>query len=196
MDRAERGQAQSVKLRQHAPDRPEACGRLSFPELFATYSGYVWTALRRLGAPVSDLEDLTHDVFVRVFAHLSDLDPQRPVKPWLFGFAFRIASEDRRRIRRRPPLVPDAVDDGHVADSKPGPFEQLVAQERRQLAWAALDTLELGRRAVFILHELDGCAIPEVAESLGIPLATAYSRLRLAREDFDRAARRLRSRQR
>ena len=196
MDRAERGQAQGVKLRQRVTERPEARGRPTFPELFAAHSGYVWTALRRLGAPVSDLEDLTHDVFVRVFAHLEELDPERPVKPWLFGFAFRIASEDRRRIRRRPRLAPDALDDGAVADSKPDPFEQLLAQERRTLAWAALDTLELGRRAVFILHELDGCAIPEVAESLSIPLATAYSRLRLAREDFDQAARRLRSRQR
>jgi RNA polymerase sigma-70 factor, ECF subfamily len=194
MDRDARGQPRSVKVRPLVTeDGPAMPGRPTFPELFSEYSGYVWTALRRLGAKDSDLEDLTHDVFIRVFAHLGEYDPTRPIKPWLFGFAFRIASEDRRRIRRRPQLVAQTAE---PPDPNPGPIEQLLARERRQLAWAALETLELDRRAVFILHELDGCPIPEVAESLGIPLATGYSRLRLAREDFDQAARRIRSTQR
>lgn len=192
MDRAGRGQPQLVSVRLVAP----AAGAVNppeFPDIFAQYSGYVWTALRRLGVRERDLEDLTHDVFVRVFRHLSELDPSRPIKPWLFGFAFRVSGEDRRRLRRRPEDLSEPLD---PLDPKPGPLEQLLAHERRQLAWAALETLELGRRAVFILHELDGCPIPEVAENLGIPLATAYSRLRLAREDFDKAARRLALRQR
>jgi RNA polymerase sigma-70 factor (ECF subfamily) len=60
------------------------------------------------------------------------------------------------------------------------------------LARSALETLELGRRAVFILHALDECPMPEVARALGLPLNTAYSRLRLARADLALAVRRLR----
>jgi len=55
----------------------------------------------------------------------------------------------------------------------------------------ALDTLDFDRRAVFILHEIDGVAIPEIARALEIPSNTAYSRLRLARADFGAAVRRL-----
>jgi RNA polymerase sigma-70 factor (ECF subfamily) len=62
------------------------------------------------------------------------------------------------------------------------------------LARAALNRLELGRRAVFILHELDDQPMPEVAKALGIPLNTAYSRLRLAREHFASALQRARRR--
>lgn len=194
MDRAGRGQTSGVKVRQLVPKlAPERLDRPEFPALFTQHSGYVWTALRRLGARPRDLEDLTHDVWVRVFRHLEDYDPSRPVKPWLFGFAFRVAAEDRRRLRRHPEDLVELLD---APAAQPSPLEQVLAQERRELAWAALETLELGRRAVFILHELDGCPIPEVAESLRIPLATAYSRLRLAREDFDQAARRLALRQR
>jgi len=47
---------------------------------------------------------------------------------------------------------------------------------------------------VFILHELDECTMPEIAEALGIPLNTAYSRLRLASADLAATVRRLRSR--
>lgn len=165
----------------------------SFPELFEAHSAYIWTTLRRLGVRPSDLEDLTHDVFVQVFRQLERYDPSRPIKPWLFGFAFRIASKHRRRGPHRLEVVTELVE---AVDPSPSPVEQLIATERRDLAWAALDTLELNRRAVFILHEIDGCSVPEIAETLAVPLATAYSRLRLAREDFVRATRRLRTRQR
>ena len=164
----------------------------TFPQLFEEQASYVWAALKRLGIRHSDLEDLTHDVFVQVFRQLDQYDPARPMKPWLFGFAFRIASQHRRRHAYRF----EVAEQREAADAAPDPADQLLASERRQLAWAALEELELNQRAVFILHELDGCSIPKVAEHLGIPLSTAYSRLRLAREDFARAARRLRSRQR
>ena len=49
---------------------------------------------------------------------------------------------------------------------------------------AALDQLPMEQRAVFVLHELDEQSAPEVAEALGTPLNTVYSRLRLARERF------------
>ena len=194
MDRAARGQVTAVTLPELQPsdDRPMPL-RPSFQELFAAHARYVWLTLRRLGAQDAELEDLTHDVFLQVFRHLDEYDPERPIRPWLFAFALRVASEDRRRNRRRPQIVSDAVE---VHDSAPTAIEQLLAHERRALARAALEELELNRRAVFILHELDGCPIPEVAASLAIPLATAYSRLRLAREDFARSTRRLHLRQR
>ncbi len=194
MDRARAGQMGGVQWREAQSEAVQVpVVRPRFPELFEAFGGYIWSTLRRLGARPSELDDLTHDVFVQVFRHLDEYDQARPIKPWLFGFAFRIASEDRRRARRRPELV---VDSQEPVDLGPTPVEHLLAQERRELAWAVLSELELDQRAVFILHELDGCPIPEVAEGLGIPVPTAYSRLRLARADFNRIARRLRSRQR
>lgn len=64
---------------------------------------------------------------------------------------------------------------------------------KRALLMQALDELELERRAVFVMHELDGQAVPEIAAALEIPLGTAYSRLRLAREDMTAAVRRFRA---
>jgi RNA polymerase sigma-70 factor (ECF subfamily) len=194
MDQRRAGQIRGVKVREVVfEDDSSRAARPEFSQLFEDHSTYVWTALRRLGARPGELEDLMHDVFLQVFRQLDSYDSTRPIKPWLFGFAFRIASEDRRRRRRRPQIAGELLE---MADFSPGPVEHLLTHERRELAWAALEQLELNRRAVFILHEIDDCAVPDIAESLGIPLATAYSRLRLAREDFSQAARRLRSKQR
>jgi RNA polymerase sigma-70 factor (ECF subfamily) len=78
------------------------------------------------------------------------------------------------------------------ADPKPTAVDELLRAEMLSTGYAALETLEFGRRAVFILYELDGCSMQEIAVALGIPVNTAYSRLRLAREQFQASLARMR----
>jgi len=172
------------------PDLAEPLPRPAFPALFREQLGYVWHALRRLGVREGDLEDVTHDVFLAVFRKLAHYDPARPLRPWLFGFAFRIASDYRERARHRLEVPGDF---SAIEDERPNALDGVVQRQTLAVARRALAELELGRRAVFILHELDECPMPEVALALGIPVNTAYSRLRLARADLAATVRRLRS---
>lgn len=165
-------------------DELRVCERGSPPtlrDLFAAHAPYVWNALRRLGVPPSDLEDLTHDVFLQIGRHLGDYDSSRPVRPWLFGFAYRIASQHRRRAywRREQHGDPDAA-----VDPRPPPDEQVAIDQRRRLVLAALQKIPLERRAVFVLYEIEGTPMVDIAESLHVPVNTAYSRLRIARAEF------------
>jgi RNA polymerase sigma-70 factor (ECF subfamily) len=167
---------------------PPVSSELDFRALFNAHFTYVFHTLRRLGVPPRDLPDVTHDVFLQVYRRREQYDPARPPRAWLFGFAFRVASRYRRLAYNRREQL-DALPE--LLDPAPNVVDQLVHEQELALALTALESLELTRRAVFILHELDGCPIPEVARAIGIPLNTAYSRLRLAREDFKKAARRL-----
>jgi RNA polymerase sigma-70 factor (ECF subfamily) len=164
----------------------------TFRDLFTSEFSYVLHTLRRLGVRERDLEDLTHDVFVVVHRGLPEFDPRRPVRPWLFGIAFRVASDHRRRARNARELVEDPAPE--PVDGAPPADEQLAAAQRRRVVLEALDDLELDRRAVLVLHDIDGCTMPEIARALSIPLNTAYSRLRLAREQFKAAVQRIRLR--
>jgi RNA polymerase sigma-70 factor (ECF subfamily) len=83
---------------------------------------------------------------------------------------------------------------GTVIHPGESPEEQLAAHDDRRLVLAALEGIDLERRAVFILYEIDGTAMSEIAQSLGIPVNTAYSRLRVARGEFAAAVKRLRAR--
>ncbi|MGC4092929.1 MAG: sigma-70 family RNA polymerase sigma factor [Polyangiaceae bacterium] len=157
-------------------------------QIFEAELDYVWTALRRLGVAERDVEDIAHEVFIRVFAQLERYDRSRPIRPWLFGFALRCASDYRRRVSHRRQVLGLSED---PMDEAANPFEQLALAEDLVLAKAALEGLELTRRAVFILHEIDGYSIPDIADSLDIPIGTASSRLRLARGDFRQAVKRL-----
>jgi RNA polymerase sigma-70 factor (ECF subfamily) len=84
------------------------------------------------------------------------------------------------------------MDESAEAVSLGAPADEAVAQrEGRALIARALGAIDLDRRAVFILHEIDERPMSEIAESMGIPLHTAYSRLRVAREEFEDAVRRI-----
>ena len=169
-------------------ERGQVLTRQAATAVFAEHCDYVWNTLRRLGIARDDLEDLTHDIFVAVFRQWQSYDSARPLRPWLFGFALRVASDHRRRARHRLEVPADGAEH---ADLAPGAVELLLQREREAIAQQALQSVELGRRAVFILHELDGATLPEIAAALDIPLGTAKSRLRLAREDFQSGVKRL-----
>ncbi len=159
-----------------------------FRALFDRELPYVWTTLRRLGIPEKDREDLCHEVFVRVFERWASYDATRPVKPWLCAFAVRVASEHRRRAHVKREGVGGEED---VAELAVAHADGATSAEDRQLVDRALDALDLDRRAVLVLHDLDGETVPDIARGLGLPEGTVYTRLRTARLEFTAAVRRL-----
>lgn len=148
----------------------------------------VWKLLSRLGARSSNQEDLAHDVFATAFRKWSEYDPQRPVRPWLFGITYRVLLDFNRRHQNR---MSDSAEELDMKDPGHSAEETAARQQGWAIASKALASMEFDRRAIFVMHEIDEQPIPEVADALGIPLNTAYSRLRLARKDFGDAVARL-----
>lgn len=186
MDASGKRQSQEVEPKAHS----SGTSQLDFRTIFELEVGYVMRTLRRLSVAPADVEDMAHEVFLAVHQKLHRYDTSRPLRPWLFGFAFRIASHYRRKTRRETGLA----DAESVVDAGDAPDAALEKERQRRLVLAALDQIELSRRAVFVLHELDGFTCDEIARTLEIPIGTTYSRLRLAREDFSATMHRLRAR--
>jgi len=154
-------------------------GHRNFEAIYRAEISYVWRLVRHLGIPERDVEDVVHDVFVTIYRQLHTYDPSRPVRPWIAGVAFRVASNHRRLARNRRELPAQTiVEQQSAADSS------LEQRQARRLVMEALSRLEPKRRGVFVLHEIYELSMPEVAEIVEAPLNTLYSRLRLARRDF------------
>ena len=175
-----------VVLAQHFP----VCERPDFDSIYREQFEHVWFTLRRLGVQERDLDDAAHDVFVVVNRRLDDFDATRPVRPWVTGITYRIASDERRRARHRREVIGEIPE----LSAHRGPVEALEAKQAHDLVMLALDELPMKQRAVFVMHELQGLTMPEIVEALDAPLNTLYSRLRLARRKFTMSVRRLRGR--
>ncbi len=160
----------------------------SFPALYEAQFSYVWKSLRRLGVPERDAPDLAHEVFLMAFKQREDFDASRPLRPWLFGIALRVSANDRRRAHRTREIGDVG---GEPADEAPSPEDRAVHRERQGTVLKALEGLNADQRAVFVMHEIDGHSMPEIAEVLSAPLNTLYSRLRLARSSFSARIREL-----
>jgi RNA polymerase sigma-70 factor (ECF subfamily) len=155
-------------------------------EAFLRELDYVHRTLRRLGTAPSELEDLAQEVFLVLRRCWTAYDPGRPLRPYLFGIAFRIAAAHHRKRSRE--VTFEIVE---VSDTGPGPDDALQTKQARALVLAALEHIPLPRRAVLLMHDLDEIPVEDVAATLGIPKFTVYSRLRKARREMETAVQRL-----
>lgn len=147
---------------------------------------YVRRTLRRLGTERSEVDDLAQEVFLVMHRRWSEFDQSRPLRPYLFGVATRIALANQRKRSREV-----AYGNIELGDDGPGPEEVLSNKQTRALVRAALKRIPASRRTVLVMHELDRVPVTEVATTLSIPLFTVYSRLRKAREELKIATRRI-----
>ena len=153
---------------------------------FEAELGYIFATLKRLGAASHEVEDLAQEVFVVLHRNWKTLDTDRPIRPYLFGVAFRILCAHRRRRAREILFADVEADDGAL-----NPEGSLQSKQSVALLMAALADLPMSRRAVVVMHDLDEVPIADVARSLSITRFGAYARLRKGRRELAAAVRRL-----
>lgn len=167
-----------------AESGPAAAPSRDFDATYAEYFPFVWRCLRGLGVAESALDDAAQDVFVVVHRRYAEFRGGSSVRTWLYGIVRNVASNHRRALARKGHALPLEVEPASLA---PGPAEAAEQAEAVGFVERFLGSIDVKKREVFLLAMLEEMTMPEVAEALGIPVNTAYSRLRLARVDFKRA---------
>ena len=156
---------------------PEAKQRLQ--KIFDENYRLIWRIVRRLGVGADVVDDVTQQVFLVAAERLDDILEGRE-RAFAFGTALRLVQTMRRRQARELPLDPELQHSSNL----PRPDDLTDQKRARELLDDVLEQLPLDLRTVFILFELEGMTTPEIAELHEIPLGTAASRLRRAREKF------------
>jgi len=161
---------------------------LSFRAIYRKYFEFVWSSARRCGVTPDAMDDVVQEVFIVIHAKLASLDRPEALRNWIYGVVRRIASNHRRALRTQSAAGIVLGCYGETAESpEPTPFEHLKANAERRMLASLLNELDQPKRDVFALVELDEVTVPEAAGILEIPLNTAYSRLRAARQAFEAA---------
>jgi RNA polymerase sigma-70 factor (ECF subfamily) len=145
----------------------------AFNEVFDAFRGRVLSLCLHLTGSPSDAEDAAQEVFLVVFRGLPKFRGESRLSTWIYRIAVRIAFRVKAKHPRTAPL------DLEPAVDTPDPALQ---RERSRHIALALDRLSADHRTVLALFSLDGLSHREIAETLGIPEGTVWSRLHLARK--------------
>jgi len=146
------------------------------------YNGHVDRVYRlayRMTGDGTLAEDLTQDTFIRAFDKLTHYRGDGPFGGWLHRIATSViysALRKRQRIRR---FETTEVDPAQL-DTAGGPDPR--DRDLRRRLNAAIGTLDVNHRLVFVMHDLEGFTHPEIAAAMDTPVGTAKARLSRARE--------------
>ena len=162
------------------PRSPSQGPSTALETIYRRHQGLVRWVLRARGVPEVALEDHVHDVFLAMLRRLPERDPAVPMRTWVAGVARNVSFSHRRTAARQRSRALQLV----PLEGPPRPDEEL---ERRE-AWHALseflDDLGPEQREVFVMVEVTGMRVAELAESTGLPANTLHSRLKVARTRF------------
>ena len=192
-DRSEECDAEETVRPAARPSRAEtAAADARLRTLVQEHFDFIWRSLRRLGVPHTDVDDCAQQVFW-VAARKLAIITEGSERAFLFSTALRVASDARRsRVRRREV---QQEDDAHqTCDAGPRPDEIADQRRARALLDDVLAQMPLDLRTVFVLFELEEMPTQEIATVLDLPTGTVASRLRRAREEFQKLVRRLQAR--
>ena len=180
--------AQASAIMPHAHSDP---GTSTFPvptlqTIYKEYFDFVWSSARHLGATGDAIDDVVQDVFIVIHSRLATLQRPEALRSWIYGIVRRTVSDYRRSRRTRD--VAGARLGAELKSSRPSQPSPLDMAERNaevELLESVLAELDETKREVFVMVEVLEMTVPEVVQVLEIPLNTAYSRLRLARQSFE-----------
>ncbi|HYQ14183.1 MAG TPA: sigma-70 family RNA polymerase sigma factor [Polyangiaceae bacterium] len=159
----------------------------SFEKVYRQYFKLVWSAARRFGIQADAIDDVVQEVFIVIHGKLAALERPEALRSWIYGVVRRVASNYRRAERTQHQDAHHVETYQEPQSSQPTPFEQTKTNADIELLASLLAELDEPKREVFALVEVDEMTVPEAAELLEIPLNTAYSRLRAARQAFEAA---------
>jgi RNA polymerase sigma-70 factor (ECF subfamily) len=143
----------------------------------------LWRFIRRLGVFEGDVDDVLQEAIVILSSRLAEIPPDRE-RSFFFSTAFRVASDRRRRREARREVGDDVLFESE--DGSFGPGDLLDRARARSWLDHVMESMPTDLRAVFVLYEVEEMTMAEIANLLDLPPGTVASRLRRARELFER----------
>ena len=151
----------------------------AFNLIVRAYEQPVYNYVLRLVGDRSLAEDLTQEVFLRVYQGLRSFSDRSLFTTWLFQVTKNRVLDELRALERRPRAVV-ALDDIPPLEVVDQPFERT---ETIDAVWRAVEALTVDLKMALLLRDIVGLSYTEIADSLEITLATVKWRIYKAREE-------------
>ena len=144
-----------------------------------------------------EAEDLTQDIFLKIFKALKTFDRRANFQTWIISISRNLCIDHYRSVRKERQTIARDVDSNDLQPATPerGPYAQAEHQDLRAQLRQALETLPLTLRTAVVLRDLQELSYQEIAERLGLPEGTVKSRINRGRIELAHQLRRLQENQ-
>jgi len=169
----------------------------AWEEIVSLYFRRVFNIAYKFVGRHDEAEDLTQDIFLRLFKSLKTFDRRANFSTWLISVSRNLCIDHYRGMRREHEVVTHDVDVVVLAppSAVDSPYTMLERRDRVALLRAALDKLAPSLRTAVILRDIQELSYQEIAGRLGVPEGTVKSRINRGRTELARQIARLRERQ-
>ena len=130
-----------------------------------------------------EAEDLTQDIFLKIFKALNTFDRRANFQTWIISISRNLCIDHYRSVRKERQTIARDVDSNDLqpATTDRGPYAQAEHQDLRAQLRQALETLPVTLRTAVVLRDLQELSYQEIADRLGLPEGTVKSRINRGR---------------
>jgi RNA polymerase sigma-70 factor (ECF subfamily) len=144
-----------------------------------------------------EAEDLTQDIFLKIFRALNTFDRRANFQTWIISISRNLCIDHYRSVRKERQTIARDVDSSDLqpAASDRGPYQMAEHQDLRAQLRQALETLPVTLRTAVVLRDLQELSYQEIADRLGLPEGTVKSRINRGRIELAHQLKRLQENQ-
>jgi RNA polymerase sigma-70 factor (ECF subfamily) len=156
----------------------------AFQEVYRTYVGLVYNLAFRMSGRSDVAEDLSQEIFLRIYQHLGRFNGRSTLKTWIYRVALNhCRSKLGRKRYPTQPLAEENEGEGvHLVDERRGPEDHALAGDAALVVSRALRQVKPRFREAVVLRDLEGLSYDEIAEILNVRIGTVRSRIARGRD--------------
>jgi RNA polymerase sigma-70 factor, ECF subfamily len=168
--------------------------QLAWEQIVRQYWRKVFNVAYKFVGKHDAAEDLTQDIFLKIFKSLDTFDRRANFQTWLISISRNLCIDHYRSVRKERETIDRDVDAGELApaSAEPGPVAALEQSDRVALLKQALSALPDTLRTAVLLRDIQELSYQEIADRLRLPEGTVKSRINRGRTELARQIRKLR----
>lgn len=157
---------------------------LDVAQLYADHAPFIGRVVRRLTGEGSHVDDLLQETFLVAFKKRNDFQGRAAARTWLYAIAAHLCQRHNRGARRFS-FFRSRYAKEPIASPVSRPDQELEREQTVAMVYGVLERLPFKQREAFVLYELEGFEGEEIAEMVGVPVGTVWTRLHHARKKFE-----------
>jgi len=171
--------------------------QIAWEQIVRQYWRKVFNVAYKFVGKHDEAEDLTQDIFLKIFKALKTFDRRANFQTWIISISRNLCIDHYRSVRKERQTIARDVDSNDLQPVTPerGPYAQAEHHDLRAQLRQALETLPLTLRTAVVLRDLQELSYQEIADRLGLPEGTVKSRINRGRIELAHQLRRLQENQ-